>query len=75
MPSVHFRLTPEGLTAEKKKILIREVTALLKRVLSKNPETTIVTIEEIATDNWGIAGFAQRSALPGNLGGRRTALS
>ncbi len=57
MPYVHFRLTPENLTAEKKKRLIESVTELLQKELNKNPETTIVTIEEVATDNWGIGGL------------------
>ncbi len=56
MPFVNFKLTPDGLTAEKKKILIQRVTELLQTELGKNPETTVVIIEEVATDNWGIGG-------------------
>ena len=56
MPYVNFKLTPEGLTPEKKETLMREVTELLQRELGKNPETTIVIIDEVDTDNWGIAG-------------------
>jgi len=29
---------------------------LLARVLGKNPETTVVVIDEVDTDNWGIGG-------------------
>jgi len=32
------------------------VTGLLQDVLGKNPKTTVVVIEEIPTDNWGIGG-------------------
>lgn len=56
MPYVNFKLTPEGLTQEKKKTLIREVTQLLQRELGKNPETTVVIIDTVETDNWGIGG-------------------
>lgn len=56
MPYVNFKLTPEGLTEEKKKKLIASVTELLQVELGKNPETTIVIIEEVETDNWGIGG-------------------
>jgi len=56
MPYVNFKLTPEGLTQEKKKRLIKAVTDLLQEELGKNPETTIVIIDEVDTDNWGIAG-------------------
>lgn len=56
MPYVNIKLTQEGATAEQKAELIRETTDLLVRVLGKNPQTTIVVIEEVPTDNWGIAG-------------------
>ncbi|MCC9395857.1 4-oxalocrotonate tautomerase family protein, partial [Enterobacter hormaechei subsp. steigerwaltii] len=36
--------------------LIGGVTELLARVLGKNPETTVVVIDEVDTDNWGIGG-------------------
>lgn len=56
MPYVNVRVTPEGLTSEKKKRLIEGVTELLRDTLGKNPETTIVIIDEVETDNWGIGG-------------------
>ena len=56
MPYVNFKLTPEGLTAEKKAVLIKAVTDLLEKELGKNPETTFVIIDEVETDNWGIGG-------------------
>lgn len=56
MPYVNFKLTPEGLTASKKEVLIKKVTELLVTELNKNPDTTFVTIEEVNTDNWGIGG-------------------
>ena len=56
MPYVNIRITKEGATPEKKSILIREVTRLLADVLGKNPQTTVVVIDEVETDNWGIGG-------------------
>lgn len=56
MPYVNIKITQEGATAEQKAILIHEVTRLLADVLGKNPQTTVVVIEEVATDNWGIGG-------------------
>lgn len=56
MPYVNIRLTKEGLTSDNKAVLIREVTSLLEKLLNKNPETTVVIIDEVDTDNWGIAG-------------------
>ncbi len=56
MPYVNIKVTPDGLTAEKKARLIQGVTELLQVELGKTPETTIVVIDEVETDNWGIAG-------------------
>jgi 4-oxalocrotonate tautomerase len=56
MPYVNIKITREGATAEQKATLIREVTRLVTETFDKNPATTIVVIEEVDTDNWGIAG-------------------
>lgn len=56
MPFVNIKITQEGATAEQKARLIAGVTRLLQDVLGKNPATTVVVIEELPTDNWGIGG-------------------
>ena len=56
MPYVNIKITKEGASPEKKAELIRGVTTLLQDVLGKNPQTTIVVIDEVETDNWGIGG-------------------
>ncbi|ATA25809.1 tautomerase [Brenneria goodwinii] len=56
MPYVNIKITREGATAEQKKTLIAGVTRLLADTLGKNPATTVVVIEEVDTDNWGIGG-------------------
>jgi len=56
MPYVNIKITREGATTDQKAALIRGVTDLLVRVLGKNPATTVVVIEEVETDNWGIGG-------------------
>lgn len=56
MPYVNIRITREGATAEKKALLIEGVTRLLADILGKNPQTTVVVIDEVETDNWGIGG-------------------
>ena len=55
MPYVNIRITREGATPEQKLQLIQGTTDLLVRVLNKNPATTFVIIDEIETDNWGVA--------------------
>lgn len=56
MPYVNIKITKEGATSEQKAALITGVTQLLHDVLNKNPATTFVVIDEVDTDNWGIAG-------------------
>ena len=58
MPYVNIKVTggSEAPSAEQKAELIRGVTELLSRVLNKNPDTTVVVIDEIDMDNWGIGG-------------------
>jgi 4-oxalocrotonate tautomerase len=56
MPFVNIKITNEEVTPEKKAELIKGATELLQNVLGKNPQTTVVVIEEVETDNWGIGG-------------------
>lgn len=56
MPFVNIKITKDGATAEQKAELIKGTTALLVDVLGKNPATTVVIIEEVDSDNWGIGG-------------------
>ena len=56
MPYVNIKITKEGATSEQKAKLIHGATQLLVDVLGKNPKTTVVVIDEVDTDNWGIAG-------------------
>lgn len=62
MPFVNIKLTgdEESLTEQQKADLIKEVTDLLSKKLGKNPQTTIVIIEEIPMSNWGIGGKSVR---------------
>lgn len=62
MPYVNIKITNEGVTKAQKQALIKGATQLLVDVLNKNPATTIVVIDEVETDNWGI-GFDQVTEL------------
>ena len=56
MPYVNIKITREGATAEQKAQLIQGATELLRDTLGKDPATTVVVIDEVETDNWGIGG-------------------
>ena len=58
MPYVNIKVTGgnEAPTAEQKAELIRRTTQMLVDVLGKNPATTVVVIDEVDMDNWGMGG-------------------
>jgi 4-oxalocrotonate tautomerase len=56
MPFVNIRITREQTTPAQIAELIRGVTQLLFDVLGKDPQMTSVIIDEVDTDNWGVAG-------------------
>lgn len=58
MPFVNIKVTggSEAPTVEQKAELIKGVTDLLARVLNKNPATTVVIIDEVDMDNYGMGG-------------------
>lgn len=57
MPYVNIKITREGTKPQQKNALIKGVTDLLVTVLKKSPNTTFVVIDEVATEDWGIAGM------------------
>lgn len=57
MPYVNIKITREGATPAQKSELIKGVTDLLVRVLDKNPATTVVVIDEVNMENWGVGGL------------------
>ena len=56
MPFIRIEVTREGVTQQQKQQLIAEATEMMVRVLAKDPATTFVIIDEVETDNWGVAG-------------------
>lgn len=58
MPYVNIKITNEGATTAQKKQLIEGATQLLLDVLGKDPKTTVVVIDEVSTDNWGMGGLS-----------------
>ena len=57
MPYVNVRITKDGVTAEQKAAIVREITDTLGRVLGKRPEHTHIIIDEVEPENWGYAGM------------------
>jgi 4-oxalocrotonate tautomerase len=58
MPYVNIKLTREAqpISAEQKAAIIKGVTDLLVDVIDRGPATTVVVIDEIDTDNYGVGG-------------------
>ncbi|AMQ87674.1 tautomerase family protein [Marinobacter sp. LQ44] len=57
MPYVNIKVTREGVTESQKAALIEGVTNLLVDVLQKSPAATMVVIDEVDMENWGIGGL------------------
>ncbi|KEF33179.1 4-oxalocrotonate tautomerase [Marinobacter nitratireducens] len=63
MPYVNIKITREGgpegngPTPAQKAELIKGVTDLLVQVLNKKPDSTMVVIDEVALEDWGIGGL------------------
>ena len=57
MPFVNVRITREGATREQKAEVIAGITDLLVRVLDKDPATTMIVIDEVELDDWGVMGM------------------
>ena len=70
MPYVNIKITREGATKEQKAQIVKGVTKLLVDVLGKNPKTTVVVIDEVETDNWGIGGETVTEMKKENLESR-----
>ena len=67
MPYVNIQITREGsapardrATADEKARLIAGVSQLLLDVLGKPLDSTVVVIEEVDMDNWGMGGLPVR---------------
>ncbi|MDD9301489.1 MAG: 4-oxalocrotonate tautomerase family protein [Desulfobacter sp.] len=56
MPYVNIKITDERVNRDQKLKLIQGAIRLFEDVLGKNPATTVVVIDEVDTDNWGIGG-------------------
>ena len=67
MPYVNIKITREGATAEQKAALIQGATDLLVRVLNKTPATTVVVIDEVELEDWGIGGLPVEAYRRGSM--------
>ncbi len=63
MPYVNIKITREKdpVTPEQKAALIQGVTDLLVSVVNRGPSTTVVVIDEVEMDNYGIGGKTVRT--------------
>ena len=57
---MNLKITREGATPAQKALLMKGITDLLVEVLDKDPSTTVVVIDEVETEDWGIGGLPVR---------------
>ena len=58
MPYINVKITKEhgGFSREQKAMLVKNLTYALLSVLGRGEKTTVVTIDEISTDDYAIGG-------------------
>ncbi|ASM35787.1 Putative isomerase [Campylobacter sputorum subsp. bubulus] len=58
MPYINIKVTKENgePTKDQKELLIKGVTNLVSEILGRNKASTVVIIDEIDTDNYGLGG-------------------
>ena len=56
MPYVNVKITNDGVTAEAKAEIVRDITSSLVRVLGKKPEHIHIVIDLVDPENWGYDG-------------------
>ena len=58
MPYVNIKITKENepISSDQKAEIIKGVTDLLYKVINRGPSTTVVVIDEVSMDNYGIGG-------------------
>lgn len=56
MPYVNIKITDDGVSADQKAELVRDVTDSLVRVLGKKPEHIHVVLDLVDLENWGYDG-------------------
>lgn len=57
MPYINVKITKDGVTTEKKRRIVEEMTQTLVSVLDKKPEQIHIVIDEVDEENWGFAGM------------------
>lgn len=57
MPYVNVKITKDGVSADQKAKIVKEITQTLQSVLNKKPEHIHIVIDEIEPENWGFAGM------------------
>ncbi len=55
MPYVNVKLAG-NISREQKQKIAEEITATLERVAHKPPSYTYITFDEVAEENWAVAG-------------------
>ena len=56
MPYINVKITDEQVTKDQKTRLIAGITELFQVILNNKPEYTMVVIEELPSENWGVGG-------------------
>jgi len=56
MPSVNVKLVKQQVNQEQKELLIQGLMDIIVNIMGRNPELTVITIDEVDQSNWFIGG-------------------
>lgn len=56
MPYVNVKLVKDQVSAEQKKELVKGLTDLIVRLMNRDRMLTVITIDELDKEHWGIGG-------------------
>ena len=63
MPFVNVKYVRQQVNQEQKELLIAGVMDIIVKRMGRNPDTTVITIDEIDTSNWIIGGKSVDSSV------------
>lgn len=56
MPYVHVKYVREQVSREQKDLLVKGLMDIIVKIMGRNPDLTVITIDEIDPSNWIIGG-------------------
>jgi 4-oxalocrotonate tautomerase len=69
MPYINVKVVKQQVNQEKKDLLISGVMDIIVKIMGRNPDLTVITLDEVDSSNWFIGGqpISKTASSHGNL--------